>query len=70
MKKALLGLLLGTLLAATPAPPPPTDCGDTPASLPDFTLEDVNLKSPTAGQQVALSDLLSQHLVVYWADAG
>ncbi len=70
MKKALLGLLLGGLLAATPAPPPPTDCGDTPAALPAFSLEDVNLKSPTAGQQVALSELLAQHLVVYWADAG
>ena len=69
MRKLILGLGLGLLLAAVPSPPPPTDCGDTPAELPDFTLEDVNLNSPTGGDSVSLASLLSQHLVIYWAQA-
>jgi len=37
--------------------------------VPDFTLNDVNTNSDTYGQEVGLSDVLGQVLVIYWANA-
>ncbi len=60
---------MGVLLAAaTPSPPPPVDCGSS-EELPAFALEDLNPNSATFGTTVSLSELLDEHLVIYWSQA-
>jgi len=58
---------------AEPSPPvsPPNlePCGLDDASIPDFTLQDMNPASPTANEQVALSDYSGKVLLIFWMRA-
>ena len=69
---ALIGLGLASTAAYSefrPTPKVPSECGFVDDMVPDFTLNDVNTNSDTYGQEVGLSDVLGQVLVIYWANA-
>ena len=52
-----------------PLPQVPSECGFVDDVVPDFTLTDVNPNSGGYGQELGLSDVLGQVLVIYWANA-
>jgi hypothetical protein len=75
--RLLLPLALLTLWPAgcKADPPPPMSppnlepCGLDDRSIPDFTLQDMNPASPTANEQVALSDFSGKVLLIFWMRA-
>ena len=51
------------------SPPGLAPCGMADASIPDFTLVDDNASSPTAGQEVSLSNYSGKVLLIFWMRA-
>ena len=47
----------------------PDDCGIAAATIPDFTLSDVNPNSPTFGTELSRSDVLGTVAVIYFSSA-
>ena len=47
----------------------PSDCGIATATIPDFTLTDVNPNSPTFGTELSRGDVLGQVMVIYFSSA-
>lgn len=58
-------LSLATALAAEPADP----CALEPKTIPDFTLFDMNLNSPTYLSKITPATYTGSVLVMYWAQA-
>jgi len=47
----------------------PSDCGIATATIPDFTLTDVNPHSPTFGTELSRADVLGRVMVIYFSSA-
>jgi len=47
----------------------PTDCGLAEVTIPDFSLVDQNIASPTLGETFTQDEFLGSVLVIYWASA-